>query len=334
MKKKKSIKNFYIKSKKLIRRFYFSLLVVLSIFSSWIVLFYGFFVWIGIYIINILTSKLPLESNHYEGPSTYTYKIAEKNNLKLDIWYPKNFKPNYPVIFFSHGGGWISGFRNQPNNVSWCKYLASQGFAIVSVDYRFGFSNKMMDILSDYSDALDFIRSNSKELRLNTKKITLMGLSAGGHLALLYSSFYSFLKNKEKMEGIKSVVAYYTPTDLTDLLDKENKSLFAKFSVITTMKGTNKDKEDEYIYFSPMHWFSKNMVPVLFVHGKEDEVVPFNSSVKSIRKLKEYNVPFEFLVHKNGGHTFEFQLKDFQTIKIINKTTSFIKRMNENEKKY
>ncbi len=98
---------------------------------------------------------------------TYVYKETDNKDLKLDIWYPIRYNNNYPIVFFCHGGGWISGFRNQPNNVSWCKFLASKGFAVVSIDYRYGYKNTMEDILSDYTDALEYIKENSHLLSLD-----------------------------------------------------------------------------------------------------------------------------------------------------------------------
>ena len=96
----------------------------------------------------------------------------------------------------------------------------------------------MEDILSDYTDALDYVRDNSEKLSLDRDNIVLMGLSAGGHLSLLYSTYYTHNDNKDRMEGIKAVVAYYSPSDLNDIFVSENKSLFAKFATKQTLKGS------------------------------------------------------------------------------------------------
>jgi dipeptidyl aminopeptidase/acylaminoacyl peptidase len=87
--------------------------------------------------------------------------------------------------------------------------------------------------------------------------------------------------------------------------------------------------ELDYEFYSPKHWMNENLPPVLIAHGKLDDTVPFSSSVKIAKKLKHLNVPYEFLVHKKGGHTFEFYMNDYQTIKIIKRTINFLKRMNK-----
>ncbi|BBE30782.1 esterase [Tepiditoga spiralis] len=327
MKKYNKLMAFFIKSRHIFREIIVFVLFILSIFNGWIVIFYSFIIFSFIYIINILKRKLPLDVEYKGEKKTYTYK----ENLKLDIWYPENINEIHPVILFSHGGGWISGFRNQPNNVSWCKYLASNGFAVVSIDYRFGFKNSMKEILKDYTDSLEFLKTNANKLKLDKRNIVLMGLSAGGHLAMLYAAHNSYIKDKEKMAGIKGVVSYYTPADLNDLFEKNVKSLFSKFAVTTTLKGSPQKIKGEYIYYSPISWINCNMVPVLLVHGKEDDVVPFESMLKVVKKLKEKNIKHEVLVHKNGGHTFEFYMNDYHTVKIVKKTVAFIRACFKDE---
>ncbi len=279
-----------------------------------------------IFLWKTLTSKVPMEVKNKIEVETLTYKNINTRDLKIDVYYPVDkSRQKYPLVYFCHGGGWISGFRNQPNNISWCKYLASIGFIASSIDYRYGYKNTIEDILSDYSDGLDFIKSNSEHLKVDTDNIVLMGLSAGGHLALLYSSFNSFMGYEEKTKGIKSVVAYYPPSDLKDLFNKNNKSLFARFSAHRTLKGNPDDEEKIYATYSPINWISEKMIPTLVVHGKIDNVVPFDSSIKLIKKLKNYNIKSLFLVHNKGPHSFDTILKDYRTIDIIKKTIRFIK---------
>lgn len=287
-----------------------------------------------VFLLLIFARRVPLEPKDDYRFETHIYKVKSEYDLKLDIWYPNVYSDNYPTVFFAHGGGWISGFRNQPNNVSWSKYLASKGFAVVSIDYRYGLNNSMEDILSDYSDALAYIRENAADFSLDTDNLALMGLSAGGHLALLYSAYYSFCGSVEKMKGIKCVVAYYAPSDLKDIFKKDNKSLFARFATMATMKGLPDEIGDVYDYYSPIQWISTRMVPVFIAHGKMDNVVPFESSVRVARKLKKCDIPYKFFVHKNGGHTFEFILKDFKTVSILENTVNFLKGMLKNESRF
>lgn len=289
---------------------------------------YYFIISVVIFLGKRLTSHLPFQIKETLKYKTYIYKKSDNRNLKIDIWYPvDHMKESYPLVFFCHGGGWVSGFRNQANNVSWCKYLASEGFCASSIDYRYGIKNNMDDILSDYTDALNFIKKNNSNLKIDRNKIVLMGLSAGGHLSLLYSTYNSFIDDKEKMEGIKGVVAYYSPSDLNDMFVPENKSLFARFATKRTLKANPLEKKELYDYYSPINWVSKRMIPCLMVHGKLDTTVPFSSSLKFLDKLKKNNVYSNILVHEQGGHSFDTNTKDETTINILKNTMNFIKKL-------
>lgn len=325
---KDKIKNSYFIVNKL---YLFLIFILLSISDVALASIY-FMTSVAIYIWKTMTWTVPMKVSKDIPMETFVYKTSEKRDLKMDIYYPNiHSQRSFPLIYFCHGGGWISGFRNQPNNVSWCRYLASKGFIVSSIDYRYGYKNNMEDILEDYSDGLKYIRSNSSILNIDISKIVLMGLSAGGHLALLYATYNTYMKDTEAMKGIRSLVSYYSPSDLNDIFTEDNKSLFAKFGAAQTLKALPNKEKDIYKYYSPINWLSSNMISTLVVHGKIDNVVPFKSSKKLVGKLKDYDVPCEFLVHKNADHSFDTRLKDYTTINILEKTVRYIKKTTKGE---
>ncbi len=280
-----------------------------------------------VYARNILTASLPMKINEKIKNETYIYKKTDSRDLKIDIYYPNNSSDLNPTIYFCHGGGWISGFRDQPNNVSWCEFLASKGFVVTSIDYRYGYNNNMFDLSSDYFDGLEFIRVNHKKLKIDKNNLILMGLSAGGHLGLLFSTFLTYNNYDKYMEGIKAIVAYYPPTKLKDLMDNEkSKSLLVKFATAKTLENSPSEISDVYSYYSPNNWISNRMIPCLIVHGKKDKIVPFSSSLEFTKILKKHGVEYEFLVHKNANHSFDTKLNDYKTIDILKKTVRFINK--------
>jgi len=185
----------------------------------------------------------------------------------------------------------------------------------------------MKNLLADYADALDFVKNNAEKLKINRDDIVLMGLSAGGHLALLYASYYTFVNHETKMKRIKGVSVYYSPSDLKDIFRKGQKSLLARFATMATLKGMPGNSPGLYTYYSPIEWISERMIPTLVVHDRKDTVVPYTSSISLVSKLKSKNVLCRFLLHKEGGHGFETHLKDFQTIRILEETARFMKRL-------
>lgn len=280
-----------------------------------------------IYLWKTLTSTVPMDVNCDVDMETFIYKETDDKDLKIDVYFPPNrANEKSPLVYFCHGGGWISGFRNQPNNISWCKFLACKGFVVSSIDYRYGYKNDMDDILSDYNAGLGFMKDKSDQLAIDQNNIVLMGLSAGGHLSLLYATYNSFLEHEDRMQGIKAVVGYYSPSNLKDMFVSDNKSLFAKFGTARTLNGLPTDIEEIYDYYSPINWVSDKMIPTLLVHGKLDNTVPFESSVNLVKKLNKNGIATEFYVHKNADHSFDTRLKDLTTINILEKTVRYIKK--------
>jgi len=60
------------------------------------------------------------------------------------------------------------------------------------------------------------------------------------------------------------------------------------------------------------------------VHGLKDSVVPYFSSVKMFKNLREKGLPAKLLLHPKGDHGFEFVLRDRKTVDIIEKTAQFL----------
>ncbi len=254
--------------------------------------------------------------------------------LKLDIYYPVGYfqyssvdlesdswqdikreitESAKGIVLFAHGGGWITGYRRQPNNTSWYRYLVSKGFIIATIDYERGYKAGIEQLVGELEIALQFVKGIMKKQRVE-RKISLMGLSAGGHLALLTAGRFP--------EDVDRVVAYYSPCDLLDIW--KSPSIFARIAAATTLKRLpNKDK---YIYekYSPLNNVNEKFPSTLLVHGLMDSVVPFHSSVKMFKKLRENGITSKLLLHPSGEHGFEFVLRDKRTVDIIEKTRAFL----------
>ena len=322
-----NLKDKFKRSTFIVNKIYLFIIFLFLTVTDFTLGFVYFLVSIFIYLWKTLTYRVPMDVNCEVEVKTFTYKETDDKDLNVDVYFPPNeIREKYPLVYFCHGGGWISGFRNQPNNISWCKFLACRGFIVSSIDYRYGFKNNMDDILRDYTDGLEYLKYRSGELGIDKDNIILMGLSAGGHLSLLYATYNSFLEHHDKVDGIKAVVGYYSPSNLKDIFVSENKSLFAKFGTARTLNGRPTEVEEIYDYYSPISWVSERMLPTLLVHGKLDATVPFKSSVVLIKRLKNLNVPCEFYVHSNAGHSFDTRLKDLTTINILEKTVRYLKK--------
>src|SRR5262249_39097029 len=79
------------------------------------------------------------------------------------------------------GGAWMAGSKD---DVPIAKLLDS-GFAIASVNYRLSREAPFPAQIHDIKAAIRFLRAKSDVYHINTKRIAVIGSSAGGHLAAL-----------------------------------------------------------------------------------------------------------------------------------------------------
>lgn len=104
----------------------------------------------------------------------------------------------------------------------------------------------------------------------------------------------------------------------------ESPSLFARFASATTLKRLPRKSKEVYEKYSPVNNIPDNFPKTLLVHGLRDTVVPYVSSVKMFKKLREKKIPSKLLLHPYGSHGFEFVLRDEKTLDMIEKTAMFL----------
>jgi acetyl esterase/lipase len=104
--------------------------------------------------------------------------------LQGDLYLPAGPGP-FPVIVNVHGGYWRRGSRETYQY--WGPYLAVRGYAGFTISYRLtGPGTKTYpEAVLDVRAAVQFMRGNAKELRLDPERIALWGNSAGAQLAAL-----------------------------------------------------------------------------------------------------------------------------------------------------
>ncbi|PXA03520.1 lipase [Coraliomargarita sinensis] len=104
------------------------------------------------------------------------YGPHERN--KLDFWQAESDEPT-PLVFYIHGGGWISGSKEANSGPS--LNLLDQGVSYVSINYRLARGeNTLPCSLNDAARALQFVRSKAEEWNIDPERIIASGGSAGG----------------------------------------------------------------------------------------------------------------------------------------------------------
>ena len=121
--------------------------------------------------------------------SGLSYGTAKAN--KYDLYLPKDLDPkaDAPLLLLIHGGSWTEGKRGDIAYA--CRYYAKNGCITATMDYSL-VSDKNPDVtiktmLDEITACIAAIQKKLKKEGYNAPKLAVGGLSAGGHLALLYA---------------------------------------------------------------------------------------------------------------------------------------------------
>lgn len=143
----------------------------------------------------------------------------ETHNLALDLYLPENLKAEACVIY-AHGGGFRKGARDEVEAGYFAERLTAEGFAMASISYRLRvgiesytaedqeaieaylvrskkvgltlsptlYGAAFIAAMEDMSRAIEFLWVEGAGLGIATRKIGVIGISAGGiaGLALAY----------------------------------------------------------------------------------------------------------------------------------------------------
>src|SRR5205085_90443 len=98
---------------------------------------------------------------------TYTYKTAGEVKIQADV-HRADDREIRPVVVWLHGGALITGNRNSvPQRL--LDLCRTEGYVLVSLDYRLAPEVKLPAIIEDVQDAFRWLREQARELHLDGK---------------------------------------------------------------------------------------------------------------------------------------------------------------------
>jgi pimeloyl-ACP methyl ester carboxylesterase len=203
-----------------------------------------------------------------------TFKDHELLDLKLDLYFSRTDSlKKRPLVMLIHGGAFYIGSKESIFEQTLATELAKRGYFVASIDYRLGFRTAPADIemsgyraIQDAHAALRFLAHHADGIGIDPNQVYVAGTSAGGVASLNVA----FMDNDERPERI---------------LENEKKGLVSKIE-----ESGNRFAETFTIKAVVNMWGAVSdlniidadeKIPVLSIHGTNDDVVPF-----------EYDFPF------------------------------------------
>lgn len=122
------------------------------------------------------------------------YQAGDGANLrkhKLDLFLPRG-RRDYPILFFVHGGGWVSGDRKLYSSVG--RVFARNGVGTAVISYRLTPEVRHPGHIEDVAKAFAWVKQNIAERGGRADRIFVAGQSAGGHLSALLATNERYLR--------------------------------------------------------------------------------------------------------------------------------------------
>ena len=243
-----------------------------------------------------------------DGDGTVLSGIAydTEKGLKYDLFLPASPSDNPAgAMLFIHGGAWRSGKRDDMTFL--CRRFVKQGYVTATMDYTLykeGEKTSFFTMLDDIGKCLKHMRDTAKANHHPIKAVALSGISAGGHLAMLYA--YSR--------------ANISPVPISFVFQQVGPSFFLQdawpdrpdlaFGLTNAGAGIEISREEydagrkfEVVKsISPALLVNRNTIPTIAAYGVKDTLVPMPHAEKLRKALETHNVPHVFIMYPHSGH--------------------------------
>jgi acetyl esterase/lipase len=212
-----------------------------------------------------------------------------------DLRLPKGAGP-FPAAMFIHGGFWRAAYDlGHAGFLS--AALAQAGFVTWNLEYRRvgnpggGWPGSFEDVTSGYQ----FLKQLASKYPIDTKRIIVLGHSAGGQLALALAAHHNSMRAVVSLAGVLNLREAWNLHLSTD-------------AVAEFLGGPPERLPDHYHEASPIELdiHCKQLV----IHGTEDDIVPVKMSREYVKLKQQKREDVSLLEIPKVGH---FEIVDPQS---------------------
>jgi|TARA_Y100001960_G_scaffold322758_1_gene399880 acetyl esterase/lipase len=250
-------------------------------------------------LIDLWPSEVPGEKGDVPAETLSTHKhrgefIQKYNNVTkptLTIYKPNLAEDTGASVVICPGGGYqILAWDLEGTEVA--AWLNSIGVTGVVLKYRVPRRKDLIKHdapLQDAQRSVSLVRYYAKEWGLDSKRIGILGFSAGGHLSA------AALTNYENR--------HYKPVDEIDKVSCRPDFGVLIYPAYLVDDGTKSRLSSELR-------ITKNTPPVFLAHAADDQV-PAEGSVRFWQELRRNGVSSELHVFTSGGHGYGLRSSNF-----------------------
>lgn len=219
-----------------------------------------------------------------------------------DLRLPQGARGRFPLLVLIHGGFWREQYGLDLMEPM-AQDFTLRGYATFNVEYRRvgqkggGWPGTALDAAL----AIDHVRQIAESFPIDLERITVIGHSAGGHLALWLAGRYQLpptdLLSGSSLVPISRVVSLAGVVDLEEMWQAPH----AREPVTQLMGGPPDTLPAEYKTASPINLLPIGIEQVL-VHGTHDDRVPLRQSRHYLQKARALGDKVTLLELEGADH--------------------------------
>ena len=225
--------------------------------------------------------------------------------MTMDIFKP-DVEGNGATILFMVSGGWYSRWAPPEQSRAFFRPYLEAGYKVVAIRHGSSPRYSIPEAVSDVRRAVRFVRQNAERLQIDADRMGVLGMSAGGHLALMLGTTGDDGDDSARDEldrvssRVAAVVALVPPTDLRVAVWDSPDSLpaYRGFPALNLEMA----KAEEH---SPVVHASADDAPALVIMGGKDELVPPKHGEWIHAAFEKVGVTNELRIYENSGHGLE-----------------------------
>lgn len=230
----------------------------------------------------------------------YKETLKEKRP-ELIAYFPADSLRNGTCIIICPGGSY-NHLAMKTEGYEVANWFKSIGVTAFVLRYRVAFrKNHHPAMIEDIQRAIQIVRENSIEFKINPEKLGLIGFSAGGHLVTMAGTLSSenFLEKKGFQTKVSLrpdfIIPIYPVISMQDSIahKKSRKNLLGK--------NNSNELRDK---LSLEKHIPENMPKVFLLAAKDDKVVDYRNSIALNEALLKKNIPTKYILFQEAGHGF------------------------------
>jgi len=240
------------------------------------------------------STKPNFDSDKLSDVTFIQYKARDGRIIPAYVTTPNEKKDTYPLVVMPHGGPFVGETIVWD---PWSQLLANNGYMVIQPQYRgslgwgidhytSAFINKGQGGYKMQDDKDDGALYLIEQGLVDPDRVAMFGWSYGGYAALIAAA---------REDQIYQCVISGAP--VTDNIQQLN-------YYQNRLRGASKTSQVNFWKdsISPIEVADKVNVPVLLIHGEDDQRVPVSHAKKYVDKLEEYNKNYEYVELQDADH--------------------------------